>query len=77
MGTTTKEEVDAAFKQWGDMPRAQWPDWLRNPVLEHHFNLSLLLTLAHQHPDAWGKWMGPEYDENGHLTTIRGIQLKK
>ncbi|HEY1246641.1 MAG TPA: hypothetical protein VGF29_17590 [Hyphomicrobiaceae bacterium] len=74
---TTREDVDAAFKQWGSVPEAQWPVWLRNPKMDHHLNLAVLLTLARQHPEAWGQWMGPEYDEKDQLVAIRGIALKR
>jgi hypothetical protein len=70
-----KEEVEAAVRRYGSVPRGELPGWLRKPDGRHQFELALAVW-AHQHP-GWDSEPYPVYGDDGRLDHWHGIKPKK
>jgi hypothetical protein len=69
-----KDQVDAAVRQYGAVPRSKLPRWLLQPGGRYQFDLAPAVW-ACQHP-GWDSAPYPVYGSDGRLDHWRGIKLK-
>lgn len=68
-----RDQIEAALSEYGDTPRPELPQYLRNPCTPYENDLALAVGLAKKIVDGTVK---PCYDENGFLTSWEGFRIR-